>query len=113
LPQVPAPSPQPPTTAPPPPHSSAPSATATGTCATITNPDSITSAAYNLSPIPTTAICTGASRKVCVIIVVDDGDVFLAFGDPVAHGLLELYDLCRRDHLDALAPLFDVDLKVD
>jgi len=90
LPQVPAPSPQPPTQAPPPPHSSAPIASATGTCATITNPNSITTAAYNLSPIRTAAIFTAASRKVCVIIVVDDGDIVLAFGDPVAHGLLEL-----------------------
>jgi len=94
-------------------HNSAPFATATDTCATITTPNTTTTAAYIPAPIPTAAICTAASRKVCVIIVVDDGDIILAFGDPDLHELLELYDLSRRSHLDILAPLVDVDLKID
>ena len=59
-------------------HNSAPFATATDTCATITTPNPSTTAAYISAPIPTAAICTAASRKVCVIIVVDDGDIVLA-----------------------------------
>jgi len=94
-------------------HNDAPIATVTGTCATITTPNPSTTAAYIPAPIPTPAICTAASRKVCVIIVVDDGDIVVAFGDLVSYELLELHDLSRRDHLDVLAPLVDVDLNVD
>jgi len=90
-----------------------PIAAATESCATITTRNPSTTAAYIPAPVPTAAICTAASRKVCVIVVVDDGDIVLAFGDLVSHELLELYDLSRSDHLDALAALVDVDLKVD
>jgi len=94
-------------------HNSAPIAAATDTCATITTPNTITTAGFIPPPIPTAAICTAASRKVIVIIVVDDGDIVLAFGDPVSHELLELYDLSRRNHLEVFAPLVDVYLKFD
>jgi len=90
-----------------------PSTTAADTCATIATPNPLAAAPRMSAPIAAATIRTTACRRFSVFVFFNDGNIVLALGDPFAHELLQLRDLCRRDDVDTLPTLVDIDLQVD